>query len=434
MKKLLLCILILFSLLLSGCSPSAKSAESILADIRESDHYYNDYNLSLDKYSIIKRQTNIEDKSDYIWFSVKSSNSDFLYEASYFLRYTLYNDGWKLDICTINDSSYTAQNSSIITENTLHSSLQENGFSVNQIISRNEYLNQVIYHCLISSESFYEIDHYEADIIFSFTPWNGWNKCEIDKDYLYTTHDLLGEWVYKDDSRYFYLNIIDIDQFNHYNISEERYITLEYCLLNIENVHTNRIVNYQSEGIVKKSFTYSLGFPNHHSADIDVSYLHAYIGSVGNEIDDFFSFNHSGAGLYINEFFLTRMTEQPGHQYYPATSSFSTPTPSPLPTAIQSYNYVSTPIPSFYTVGRYCDVWLQKGGSGRSGPGTEYSEVTKIKNGDVLLILDSQMGSTGKDWFKVNRNGEVFWVSSGLVTLDGHSDGFVNGVPIAPAK
>ncbi|MBQ8655011.1 MAG: SH3 domain-containing protein, partial [Clostridia bacterium] len=66
-----------------------------------------------------------------------------------------------------------------------------------------------------------------------------------------------------------------------------------------------------------------------------------------------------------------------------------------------------------------------------SGPGTQYTEVGKIRKNDQLLILESTMGNTGKDWFKVNRNGEVFWVSSGVVTLDGNSNGFVNGVPIA---
>ena len=94
----------------------------------------------------------------------------------------------------------------------------------------------------------------------------------------------------------------------------------------------------------------------------------------------------------------------------------------------------SVTVTGSYPVGRYCVVWLEKGGSARSGPGTQYTEVGKIRKNDQLLILESTMGNTGKDWFKVNRNGEVFWVSSGVVTLDGNSNGFVNGVPIAPAK
>ena len=43
------------------------------------------------------------------------------------------------------------------------------------------------------------------------------------------------------------------------------------------------------------------------------------------------------------------------------------------------------------------------------------------------------MGNTGKDWYKVRlSDGRYGWISSGLVTIDGNSEGTAYGVPIIP--
>ena len=53
--------------------------------------------------------------------------------------------------------------------------------------------------------------------------------------------------------------------------------------------------------------------------------------------------------------------------------------------------------------------------------------------GDVYTVLDRQMGNTGKDWYKVRLgDGRYGWISSGLVTIDGNSEGTAYGVPIIP--
>lgn len=82
-----------------------------------------------------------------------------------------------------------------------------------------------------------------------------------------------------------------------------------------------------------------------------------------------------------------------------------------------------------YPIGRTCVVWVESGNA-RYGAGTQYDFARYVHRGDVLTILDYRVGNTGKDWYKVRISGTVCWLSSGLVTLDGHSDGTLNGIPI----
>jgi len=82
-------------------------------------------------------------------------------------------------------------------------------------------------------------------------------------------------------------------------------------------------------------------------------------------------------------------------------------------------------------VGQYVTVWVESGNA-RSGPGTDYSFLNYVHEGDVLYVLDREMSNTGKDWYQVRINGRLCWVSSGLVTLNGNSAGTAYGEPIIP--
>ena len=82
-------------------------------------------------------------------------------------------------------------------------------------------------------------------------------------------------------------------------------------------------------------------------------------------------------------------------------------------------------------VGQYVTVWVDSGNA-RSGPGTSYAFLNYVHQGDVLYVLDRQMGNTGKDWYQVRINSRLCWVSSGLVELAGNREGTAYGVPIIP--
>jgi hypothetical protein len=90
-----------------------------------------------------------------------------------------------------------------------------------------------------------------------------------------------------------------------------------------------------------------------------------------------------------------------------------TPTPKPRPTATPYTSY------NTYPIGRTCYVWVDSGRA-RSGPGTSYSFVEYILQGQKFEVLDRQMGDTGKDWYKIRLYGQLCWISSGLVIVDGN--------------
>lgn len=92
---------------LTACNSVAqpKTEEQILEDIQAEDSYINNYDLKVDSFLIIKRQTNSDDKNDFVWCEVTASNEDFSYSAAYNLTYNLYNEGWLLEGCNQENAS-----------------------------------------------------------------------------------------------------------------------------------------------------------------------------------------------------------------------------------------------------------------------------------------------------------------------------------------
>ena len=80
-------------------------------------------------------------------------------------------------------------------------------------------------------------------------------------------------------------------------------------------------------------------------------------------------------------------------------------------------------------VGQIVTVWVESGYA-RSGPGTGYSVVNCITMGDRYYVQDRAMGNTGKDWYQITINGARAWISSGLVKLNGNTEGTAYGIPI----
>ena len=53
----------------------------------------------------------------------------------------------------------------------------------------------------------------------------------------------------------------------------------------------------------------------------------------------------------------------------------------------------------------------------RSGPGTEYSVVGYLKNGDSGVVIDEATATNGKIWYKMTINGKTGWASSSYVKV-----------------
>lgn len=84
---------------------------------------------------------------------------------------------------------------------------------------------------------------------------------------------------------------------------------------------------------------------------------------------------------------------------------------------------------SRWPIGDTCTIQTSSGRA-RSGPGTGYGITFYIHQGEDYEILDCQMGSTSKDWYKIRQDGQTGWISSGLVAIDGYLDGTANRNPI----
>lgn len=91
----------------SGGKNSERTENQISSDVQAQDDYFNTYGLKVDSFSISKRQTNREDKTDFVWCAVTASNNTLSYSAEYKLTYVLYNDGWLLEEYMQESSSVT---------------------------------------------------------------------------------------------------------------------------------------------------------------------------------------------------------------------------------------------------------------------------------------------------------------------------------------
>ena len=97
---------------------------------------------------------------------------------------------------------------------------------------------------------------------------------------------------------------------------------------------------------------------------------------------------------------------------------------------LQAYVDTLTSSPGFnWLVGQKCTVRYDVINV-RSGPGMDYEIIAHMHKGDRVTIMERCVGSTGKDWYKVNADGWIGWISSGLVELDDLYKGTVNGFPI----
>ena len=72
--------------------------ETLINDVIDCDSFdFVDNSLEVTEFSIIKRQTNIEEKTDFVWVSIKAKNLLYQIERNFKMTYILYNEGWLLE-------------------------------------------------------------------------------------------------------------------------------------------------------------------------------------------------------------------------------------------------------------------------------------------------------------------------------------------------
>lgn len=204
-----LVVLAALALIFALCSRhSAKSEREILSDIRAYDDYYSNFNLNIDSIQITKRQTNPEQKVDYVWCTVSASNRDFTCSRDYSLTYVLYNDGWLLDdyderLSSLFPKSYPSEDDARSCFSFLYGDYDFIGE-----VERDDFL--VSYQATWQAEEQYIISTYETTLDFVFSPGGGWETKTSVREIAHSL-DILGTWLYEDEERYYSVDIISLD-------------------------------------------------------------------------------------------------------------------------------------------------------------------------------------------------------------------------------
>lgn len=103
---LLFAVMLMGLLILAGCShaPAVKSDSEIMNELSSGKYLGESYpNFAIKDVEIIKRQTDVEDKSDkvYVTLSVINDDESISGYIDMVLLYELYNDGWILEECEL---------------------------------------------------------------------------------------------------------------------------------------------------------------------------------------------------------------------------------------------------------------------------------------------------------------------------------------------
>jgi len=220
MRKLTF-LLVISCLLLTGCGNKPKSDDAIAEDIKNEDRYFSKYNLELDSFNVDKRQTNEEQKTDYVWLTITGSNDEFTYTASYQATYVLYNDGWLLEDADVTEYAYLATADvdvdQIITE--LSQEYSNVNLTSDYCVGNNASLT-------FSAEKYdtHLTTYYDIDIDLEYSPSTSWEQTGFESSITKEELNVIGEWIYSDEEgRYYYLHVSDVDEFT---------VTVDYIFLN----------------------------------------------------------------------------------------------------------------------------------------------------------------------------------------------------------
>ncbi|MCD8107427.1 MAG: hypothetical protein LUE20_05630 [Oscillospiraceae bacterium] len=170
------------------------SESDIIEDVIANDSYFEDFGLTVISYEVEKRQTNEDDKTDYVWFNVVADNDTFEYTASYKISYGLYNDGWLLDDIEKTSCGGTPIAGSNYSEDDLLSVLSFLGYDVVSNITVYGHETNLEeetdkYYLTFTDTSTYMTEYLDITLSFYFTVpdmWIGW--------YDYTVNASVEEW------------------------------------------------------------------------------------------------------------------------------------------------------------------------------------------------------------------------------------------------
>lgn len=181
----------------------------------------------MDSCEITKRQTNTDNKTDYVWIQVNASNSSFSYTADYKLTYVLYNDGWQLD--DFEEEQHSVMPKYYPSEDDAASALEQyydGCILVESNIYQKNSLGQNIatFQFERQEETEYLVTDYGITLTYYFSPSEGWHE-KISVEDRGHRPNLIGKWIYEDDTHSYIVDILSC---------EGNTLVLDYDLKKIE--------------------------------------------------------------------------------------------------------------------------------------------------------------------------------------------------------
>ena len=221
-RFLLLISILLITVAMTACGKSEKSNAEIEEDVVKNDYIISIYELKINNFEVEKRQTNQNDKTDYVWVSVTASNGLFEYSSSYEIQYTLYNAGWELEDffqTTAQATPFEATINQDIADQKISYEFEEYGF-----IERETDLDNgrdIFYYEATEVDGLIKTN-YDVSLTYQFE-MGEWNVLELKKDQTAQTWDVDGTWTYEDENCNYEITIYSVD-------TKNRTVQLEYTI------------------------------------------------------------------------------------------------------------------------------------------------------------------------------------------------------------
>lgn len=210
LKRLLVTLLILGTIVvLTSCGgTSAKSEKEICKDIMASDDSF-DYGLKITLYNVEKRQTNEDEKTDYVWIDITAENEECVYYASYTLVYELYNEGWMLEKVDRTNRRYLPQ---VEVDQSEADALVAESYDSVKFVDKNITDTSALFAYTAEKTEGYVVISCSVWVEYSYSLKDGWKLKEIDDAAKDMKWDIVGEWYYKQDDDDININILSIDE------------------------------------------------------------------------------------------------------------------------------------------------------------------------------------------------------------------------------
>ena len=224
-RAIVLSVLIVLFLTVSGCGMSAKTDAEVVEEIRYQFEQECSYLPTFDNISVVidQRQTNAQEKTDYVWASIVATNDYLEYAGSCYAGYVCYNDGWALSFIDFDDFRHSVQRSTVSEEDAEKVIAEHYGGVYDEIT-----LDYRDTNLMLESDTFIYLGTYtdgyvtvtdEIEVRYRHKLNTGWDFVDVSSKKILQEWDVLGKWVCKSDGNDLWIDIIAF---------EDNIITVEF--------------------------------------------------------------------------------------------------------------------------------------------------------------------------------------------------------------